>query len=363
MLYIDKNLTLSEISRLRNKKPHEFRCLISDFNFIKSKEMKKESQLRRVKEGNLNKYGVEFPLQKKSILDKTFQTVKEKYNVDNVFQLEEIKEKIKKTNKENTGYEYPSQRESHKELLRKIINQNPNTQNHKEITDFGKKYIDDFESYLNKFHYTDDLIIHPEIIAKKFGVSGKTIREKYKSVRPEEYNKYFSSSKSSWENLFEKTLKGLDIKYIKNYRKISSGKFEIDFYIPEFNIGFEIDPFHTHSSYINCSSRYHPKKEDYHFKKFYYYYKKNILLFNIWETDFKDKGHLKRLIINLLYNKNYYEFFDGQIILGRSTIPFDKDLKLSKLYLIRDKESIYFTKEKPDEFIFILSTSGLLNEN
>ena len=63
----------------------------------------------KIKNTNLERYGVEYASQSNEIKESIKETNLEKYGSENVFQSEEIKNKIKKTNLEKLGYSYPTQ--------------------------------------------------------------------------------------------------------------------------------------------------------------------------------------------------------------------------------------------------------------
>ena len=94
-----------------------FRCLI-DYGCYCGSCQKIISQEKR-KQTNLEKFGVEYPLQNEEIKEKIKKTNLEKFGVENPLQNEEIKEKIKKTNLEKFGVEYPLQNEEIREKQEK----------------------------------------------------------------------------------------------------------------------------------------------------------------------------------------------------------------------------------------------------
>ena len=71
---------------------------------------------------SLQKYGTPYHTSKDStIRQKIFDGVKNKYGVDNIFQSEEIKEKIKQTNLQRYGVEYISQSPTVKQHLKETV--------------------------------------------------------------------------------------------------------------------------------------------------------------------------------------------------------------------------------------------------
>ena len=79
----------------------------------KSKEVKE-----KVKQTNLERYGVENTLQSKIIREKIKQTNLERYGTEIPIQSQSIKEKVKQTNLEKYGVEYATQLDSIKEKIK-----------------------------------------------------------------------------------------------------------------------------------------------------------------------------------------------------------------------------------------------------
>jgi hypothetical protein len=78
---------------------------------------------------------------------------------------------------------------------------------------------------------------------------------------------------------------------IPNYRKY---KKEIDIFIPNKNIGFEINGLYWHNE--------ENKDASYHYDKWFFFKNKNINLITIWEDDWRNKQDIvKSMIINSLY--------------------------------------------------------------
>lgn len=82
---------------------------------IISKKMKNTSKeqfaerLKKAKETNNKKYGVDNPMQDATVRNKMKDTIINKYGVDNISKREECKEKKKQTTLQNHGVEYPMQ--------------------------------------------------------------------------------------------------------------------------------------------------------------------------------------------------------------------------------------------------------------
>lgn len=75
---------------------------------LENNPMHKEEVKEKIKQTNLEKYGVEHHWANDSIKNKRKENNLSKYGVEYVFQLEEVKEKIKQTNLEKYGYDHNS---------------------------------------------------------------------------------------------------------------------------------------------------------------------------------------------------------------------------------------------------------------
>lgn len=206
-LYIEQNKTITDIANHYKQPVRNIKRLLVYYDINKSPEEVKLARLEKIKSSNLEKYGFEYPYQSKKFREKSTLTTLSRYGVDNPFKLEEFKEKIKKTNLEKYGVEYNTQREEVKKKLSDYMKNNPKLHNRKDITDYGKKYIDNFEMYLNSIIENGELTISTKEISIMFGVAENTIINKIKK-----YNSSLIKAKpiSSWEepikNLLEKII-------------------------------------------------------------------------------------------------------------------------------------------------------------
>lgn len=83
-----------------------------------------EEMQERIKQVNLERYGVENPAQNKEVQEKTKQTNLKRYGTEYLFQNKKIQEKIKKTNLERYGDENPSRNDKIKEKKRQTVLKN-----------------------------------------------------------------------------------------------------------------------------------------------------------------------------------------------------------------------------------------------
>lgn len=284
-LYIEQNKTIADIANYYKQPVRNIKRLLVYYDINKSPEEVKLARLEKIKSSNLEKYGVE----------------------------------------------YNTQREEVKKKLSDYMKNNPKLHNRKDITDYGKKYIDNFEMYLNSIIENGELTISTKEISIMFGVAENTIINKIKK-----YNSSLIKAKpiSSWEEPIKNLLEKNNIKYIRNYRKLSKGKYEIDFFLPDLSIGIEVNPYLTHSFY----SKYNLLRdipEEYHFKKFDFYIKKGIFIYNIWEEDYKNLSE----IIKCIKNKDSINNENNYFSLGRDFIHqkdyLKKENAIQNLYRIK----------------------------
>jgi len=231
------------------------------------------------KKGMVKKYGVEFPLQHKTIKDKFEKTNIEKYGVRNVWKNKEIREKIKKTNIEKYGFEIPSMSV---EIMDKI-----NETKRKNLIDKYKKYnVIDYDMK-NK-----ELIIHCEKNHKyKIFYTMFYHRIKLNTELCTICNPISSYSNSGYEIQLQDFIKE---NYKENilFNDRSYGK-ELDIYIPELKLAFEFNGIYWHNE-LN-------KPNNYHLNKTEICEENNIQLIHIYEDDWIYKNDIvKSMILNKL---------------------------------------------------------------
>ena len=216
--------------------------------------------LQKIKDTNLKKFGVEFPLQQlkkenSEIYQKISQTCINKFDVDSPLKNKEVREKIKQTNIQKYGVDNLFKNDIIKEKIKQ--------------TNIQKYGVD----YLFKSNIIKEKIKQTNI--QKYGVDNplknKEIREKIKQTNIQKYgvdnplkNKEIwkksqdnrqISSKSKLENNF---LNYLKLKYesddIITQYKSKEYPYYCDFYIKSINLYIEIQGHWTHNDhpfYIN----------------------------------------------------------------------------------------------------------------
>lgn len=209
--------------------------------------------LNKLKETNLKRYGFETSLQNEEVKEKSKKTNLERYGVESVFLLEENKEKRRQVMLDKYGVEYTFQRP---DIQEKIIETNlkrygvertlqiPEQRKKMQASFFstyGMKYIDeymDLERTLSK-KYKDSIFW-----SKYFNVDIQTFRKIVKKNKLEYMVENFYSS-SGPESEFVYLLEENGIKddlYIRNDRSIIK-PFELDFYFPKYKLAILNDEY------------------------------------------------------------------------------------------------------------------------
>lgn len=240
------------------------------------------------------KYGVESHNQLEFIKNKKIKSYIKKYGVDNPMKLNIFKEKIKHTLLKNHGVDNPMKIEhvinNHKEKMKlskeknikKLLNR---------ILDDSIEFIEHIDSEF-KFHCkkcSNDFIINRILLNGRLNLNIPIC--------------IFCNPLKSYSNL-QKLISDEITNKIENDRKLLNGK-EIDIYIPEINLGIEINGLYWHSEVF--------KDENYHLDKTKLANNKKIQLYHFFEDEILYK---KDIVLSMINNKLH----KNKIIHGRKCI-------------------------------------------
>jgi len=280
------------------KKPHP--------NLGKKIEKDKLNEIiEKRKKTNLEKWGVEHPLQNKDILQKAKRTNLEKWGVDNFSKTQLFLEKTRKSNLENWGVSWHTQNELIKQKIKKtnLEKWNKKSTLNTEKSDRNRNEI--FKS--EKFRESYEISNHTHYL-KYLGESKSLFKCRYKDhefeIKYDNYKTRFDSnlnlcticnpvndkisiSEKSLFDFIKSVYKGV---VIQSWRD----KLEIDIYLPDIGLGFEFNGIWWHSD------KY--RNKDYHSNKIEYFKERNIRIFNIWEDDWKYKRNIIESQIKNLLN-------------------------------------------------------------
>jgi hypothetical protein len=290
--------------------------------------MHSEDIKEKIKMSSLNRYGVDHPMKNDLIKEKVKNSIFKKYGVFYVSQNEEIKSKIM-LSKRRTN------RKKHYDRILKICAR-------RQITPlFSKEYYLNHENMIfnfecdickDKFHLDNvDVAIYPRCI------------------------KCFPNERSQFEMEFNSWLSSIyDGEISINNREVIKPK-EIDIYIPEINLGLELNGIYYHSDLF--------MKYDYHIKKTNDALQQGVILLQIFENEFLEKEKiLKSMIKNRL----------GMIrtkIAARKTVFKRVESKEAKKFFEDNHiqgntpAGIYFGLYHDDELVSAISFSKTKNRN
>jgi hypothetical protein len=275
--------------------------------------LKLKTQLDKQRKTNLEKYGYENIFNDKEIIKKT---IIKKYGVDNPFKSDVIKEKIKKTSLEKYGVDNPSKNDDVKNKKIKTSLLNYGVEHHSKTKEYRFKYIKSkIENYENL-----NIDIEKSNIDELFFTCGKCNQS---SLIPNNivYTRYKRkvdvciicnpiglSKTSNYENIIIEFLKQNCIgNIIQNDRTILNGK-EIDIYLPDHNIGIEINGLYWHSE--ECG-----KDKNYHLNKTIKCSEKGVKLIHIFEDEWLNNPEIvKSRLLNLL-NKTPNKIYGRKCII------------------------------------------------
>lgn len=249
-------------------------------------------RFQKIRKTNLEKYGVEYPLQSKSILKKTQETVKDKYGVSCTLLLENVKDKSKSTNFKKYGVEKYTNREKYVETRKKQY-----IKEHDDIIDRIKKNDVNFyickcnNKYCNKCENKQFEIPCSIYHTRRYqGIEQCTL------LNPIGYDGSNTSLEISIKNLLDK----YNIKYESNNRIILHKK-ELDIYIPDKKVAIECNGIFWHSD-RNVNNLYHKWK-------YTACAAEGIQLLTLWEDQFHNsKDIIESIVLSKLgiYKERIY---------------------------------------------------------
>ena len=240
----------------------------------------------KIKETNVKKYGSEYPILNDEVRQKRTNTMMSRYGKENVFQVEELRDKMKETMINKYGHEYSMQIDS---ISKKITN-NSKIKKIEKIKNSNLDIID--------INYVDNIYTaYCNICNSEFEIKPHiyNLRKKYNTILCSNCNKIDRGS-----GLESKLLEIIKNNYngeIQLNKRNIIPPYEIDIYLPDKKIGFEMNGIYWHSNLF--------KENDYHLKKTKMCEDRGITLFQIWDDDFiKKREIIESMIKSKLGNLN-----------------------------------------------------------
>lgn len=218
------------------------------------------NNIEKRKKTHIEKYGCYYNNRDKSKL-----TCEERYGFDNVSKVKSIRDKKEETMLNRWGVINPTYIESINFInsIEGYVRHNVDEKTHTIKCKEGHLYDINTNLFYSRYYR---------------GINTCTICNKLDSVS------------SSYESLiFDFINENYDGDIIQSYRD----KYEIDIFIPQFNLGIEINGLYWHSSKF--------KEKNYHLNKTKYFEKKGIRIVHIWEDDIIFKCEIiKSILLNLI---------------------------------------------------------------
>lgn len=260
--------------------------------------IKLPSTIDKLKSTNLNKYGKEWFTQTDEYKSAVAQTSLEKYGVDHFLSSETVKSKRRETCLDKYGVDNVSKLKSVQDkIVSNWIDKYGTinvSQNH--ILDINKwnRFIENPRKYI-----LDEFEDAPTIseLAIHFGVCLTSI---YNHIQLSEITDVLSRCSSRLESqVVEKILQiNPNIKIIRNDRTLIK-PYEIDIYLPEYNIGIECNPTATHNSSLPDPWGGDPKHNNYHQLKSKMCLDRGIRLIHVFGYDWM---HKHDIIVSMIRN-------------------------------------------------------------
>jgi hypothetical protein len=341
---IDK-IDIDELKYLFEIKNYNIQELMDHFNIsrrIITNKINKYKLVNSIKEKITELYKQEkTPQEIGIILEKSEQEVTRLFKKYSVWREKPIIENIKK--KEFTR-EYIQNNKTLEEMAtmyntssRTISTFISKNNLHKDTIKFMFNYEELYDLYINK-KLTMDLI------AKHYNCSRKTINNAINNVNIKERPR-----NSGLEIVISNFLVDNNIEYIQNSYKIIA-PYQLDFYLPTYNIAIETDGLYYHSTKMN--------KDKYNiYNKRLLCEKKNIRLINIFEDEIVNKETIvKNRLLNILsLNKTKYGARNTSIkeVTNREGIDF-----LNKYHIQGSgKNTIYLGAFYENQLVSVMSFS------
>ena len=264
------------------------------------------SKKNKVKQTNLERYGVENPSQSQEIISKTRKTNLDKYGVENPASSKEVQEKIKQTNLERYGVEYSCLNKDVQEKIKQTNLERYGVE-YGVMTDTAKRNhtssarIDAINKHSDivDVDYENNIYTcacpHPgcdQCAQKQYVIKTSAYFDRKRDhTEPCTILLPFDSDRNSGTSLEMFVRSILDkhhVEYISNVRGIISPR-ELDIYIPSKRIAIECNGVYWHST--DC------KPSGYHLQKFVECQKQGIQLITIWEDWIYQKPDIVRSIL------------------------------------------------------------------
>ena len=260
----------------------------------------------KIKQTNLDRFGVECAMNAPEIQEQIRQTMTDKYGAPYVLQSPILVEKIHTTNKERYGYPVATQNPEIQQKIAKTMQERYGVEHWNESWEYRKSVmtdptkIEEWKSFLEDpdayvaSHFED--VPNYKELEEALGVNATTIQVHLASLDKLYLVKY---TLSYAENELLDMLRRIDPNMnIKQHNRQLIKPYELDVFLPDYNIAIEMNPTGTHNSSIG-SHESGPTPPSYHKMKTDLCEKNNVFLFHIFGYEW---SHKKNIVESMLRN-------------------------------------------------------------
>lgn len=272
-----------------------------------------EKAKQKRKQTNLERYGVEHS----NNVEKAKKTSQERYGCDNAMQNPDIHKKAEETNIEKYGSKNPTQNEEVKQKTKETCLEKYGAENFLSSKQGKRK---NKQSYRQWYYYIlVERLAMKNIIPlfdKETFVENTTSNYTFEyrcvtcnsiietnntnsqTIRCKQCNPHISIVEKKLRQWIDEIYHG-DVQCNKFF-SFNDKRFEIDIFLPEFNIGIEF-----HGNYWHCDLYKH---NDYHQHKYLYFKQQNIQLIQVFESEWVNNPYIVKSIIKskLKLNETIY---------------------------------------------------------
>jgi very-short-patch-repair endonuclease len=311
-LYIIDNLSIKEVSNIFNVSTSKIKRTLKEYSINKSIKKVTECTERL----SLEKYGVKNPSQRKSVREKRKKTNIEKYGVDNPAKLNKFINKMKETNIKKYNHCCSLHNKEIKEKVKSTFQEKYGVDNalaSKEIYNKTQKSLK--ESNFKRLLANLKNYVIPLFSIDDYEKQDWRIKKKWKCVVcGTEFEHYFYCNIPRCPKCYPKIYGSSNIEkeiqeYIKyphennkRFNKNGKYKYELYIYIPDKQLGIELDGLYWHSELTGNKDRY------YHINKNLFFKERGITVLRFWDSEWLLKKDIVKSMINnkLGYSKKIY---------------------------------------------------------
>ena len=229
---------------------------------------------------NLARYGTACSLASDAVRERTTQTLLARYGVDNPSKSADIKKKIAETKKIRYGDSTFSTREQARQTMLRVYGTHQQNANWSDEVRAILETPDLLAAYVEGRQLTD--------VAIELGIHINTVKNyvaKYNIIS------YSPVIRSLQETFIKNILHEHDIPYMINNRSLLKNQ-ELDFFIPEKNLAFEVNGIYWHSERFKCRS--------YHLDKTQACNEHGVRLLHFWDYQINERPKVVRSIVEHL---------------------------------------------------------------